>query len=140
LDSRSSDDGKSIRRRRECIACRHRFTTYERVEEKPILVIKRSGDREQFAPEKLLAGILRACEKRPVSMKKIEAIAEHIENVIREEYDREADSKLIGEIVMASLRELDPVAYVRFASVYQEFEDLNSFIQAINQLKMKEAE
>jgi transcriptional repressor NrdR len=122
------------------MACRHRFTTYERVEEKPILVVKRSGDREQFAPEKLLAGILRACEKRPVSMKKIEAIAEHIENVIREEYDREADSKLIGEIVMASLRELDPVAYVRFASVYQEFEDLNSFIQAINQLNMKEAE
>jgi transcriptional repressor NrdR len=117
------------------MACRNRFTTYERVEEKPILVIKRSGNREPFNPQKLQAGIMRACEKRPVSMKKIESVVEHIENVIREEYDREASSALIGEIVMDRLRTLDPVAYVRFASVYQDFEDLNSFIRAIDQLK-----
>jgi transcriptional repressor NrdR len=135
LDSRPSDDGKSIRRRRECNNCRHRFTTYERVEERPILVIKRSGNREQFDADKLLAGIMRACEKRPVSMKKIEAVVENIENAVREGSDREASSQLIGEMVMQQLRALDPVAYVRFASVYQDFEDLNSFIRTIEQLE-----
>ena len=135
LDSRPSEDGKAIRRRRECMACKHRFTTYERLEEKPILVVKRSGDREQFNADKLLSGILRACEKRPVSMKRIEAVVESIESMIRDDFDREASSEWIGQTVMERLRELDLVAYVRFASVYQDFVDLNEFIHTIDQLR-----
>ncbi len=135
LDSRASEDGSSIRRRRECNLCKRRFTTYERLEEKPLLVIKRGGTREQFNREKLLNGITRACEKRPVSMENIETLVAEIERNLRDEYDREVSSMIIGEKVMDKLKELDDVAYVRFASVYRQFADVNSFIKTIEQLK-----
>jgi len=135
VDSRSSEDGSFIRRRRECNACRRRFTTYERVEERPLLVIKKGGGREPFIREKLLSGITRACEKRPVSMEDIENVAAEIERELRDNYEREVSSKVIGEKVMDRLQDLDEVAYVRFASVYRQFKDLNSFIKTIEQMK-----
>ncbi|NLJ73268.1 MAG: transcriptional repressor NrdR [Syntrophomonadaceae bacterium] len=135
LDSRSSEDGTSIRRRRECNLCKKRFTTYERVEERPLLVIKKNGEREQFDREKLLNGITRACEKRPVSMEQIEKVVVEIERELRDTYEREVNSLIIGEKVMDKLQGLDEVAYVRFASVYRQFTDLNSFIKTIEQLK-----
>ncbi len=135
IDSRSSEDGAVIRRRRECIACQKRFTTYERMEERPFLVVKKDGRREQFDRNKILMGILRACEKRPVSSETIEETVDSIEAQLRDDNDREVSSIAIGEIVMDRLRALDEVAYVRFASVYRQFTDLNSFINAIDQLK-----
>ena len=135
LDSRSCEEGTSIRRRRECNACKRRFTTYERLEERPLLVIKKGGYREPFSRQKLMSGITRACEKRPVSMEAIEKTVAEIEGNLRDNYDREVSSIIIGEMVMAHLKEMDEVAYVRFASVYRQFTDLNSFIKTIEQLK-----
>lgn len=135
LDSRSSEDGTSIRRRRECNSCKRRFTTYERAEERPLLVIKKGGTRQSFSREKLIGGITRACEKRPVSMDQIEQVVGEIERDLRDTYDREVSSMIIGELVMEKLQKLDEVAYVRFASVYRQFADLNSFIKTIDQLK-----
>jgi transcriptional repressor NrdR len=137
IDSRSSEDGCTIRRRRECINCKRRFTTYERVEERPLLVVKNGGDREQFSREKILKGISKACEKRPVSMEDMETVVADIERELRDNFDREVSSKVIGEIIMDKLQDLDEVAYVRFASVYRQFGDLNSFIKTIEQLKNK---
>ena len=137
LDSRSSEDGAVIRRRRECAACKKRFTTYERIEERPLLVIKKGGNREQFDRNKILNGITRACEKRPVSSDTIEKIVSSIEADLRDYNDREVSSMVIGEMVMDKLRKLDEVAYVRFASVYRQFTDLNGFINTIDQLKSK---
>jgi transcriptional repressor NrdR len=137
VDSRSSEDGTVIRRRRECAVCKRRFTTYERLEERPLLVIKKGGDREQFDRNKILNGITRACEKRPVSSETIEKIVNSIEADLRDYNDREISSMFIGEMVMDRLRSLDEVAYVRFASVYRQFTDLNSFINTIDQLKSK---
>ncbi len=137
IDSRSCEDGSSIRRRRECIACRRRFTSYERVEERPLLVVKKNGTREQFDRNKLLNGIGRACEKRPVSIEQIEQTATQIEAELRDKNEREVSSVVIGEMVMDKLRDLDEVAYVRFASVYRQFTDLNSFINTIDQMKQK---
>ncbi len=138
IDSRSSEDGAVIRRRRECTACKKRFTTYERVEERPLLVVKKGGEREQFDRGKIINGITRACEKRPVSSEEIENIVNKIETDLRDLNDREISSRAIGEMVMDRLRELDDVAYVRFASVYRQFTDLNSFINTIDQMKSKE--
>ncbi len=138
VDSRASEDGSSIRRRRECNLCKRRFTTYERLEEKPLLVIKRGGTREQFNRDKLLNGITRACEKRPVSMEEIEILVAEIERYLRDEYDREVSSMIIGEKVMDKLKQIDDVAYVRFASVYRQFADVNSFIKTIEQLKQRQ--
>ncbi|MEQ8235417.1 MAG: transcriptional regulator NrdR [Syntrophomonadaceae bacterium] len=138
IDSRSSEDGAVIRRRRECTACKKRFTTYERVEERPLLVVKKGGEREQFDRDKIINGITRACEKRPVSSEEIENIVNKIEADLRDLNDREISSRAIGEMVMDRLRELDDVAYVRFASVYRQFTDLNSFINTIDQMKSKE--
>ncbi len=135
LDSRSSEDGSAIRRRRECNSCKKRFTTYERLEERPLLIIKKSGEREQFDREKLIGGITKACEKRPVSMEKIEKVVVDIERELRDSFEREVSSIIVGEKVMDKLQELDEVAYVRFASVYRQFTDLNSFIKTIEQLK-----
>ena len=135
LDSRTSEDGYFICRRRECNACKRRFTTYERVEERPLLVVKKSGNREPFNRDKLIAGLTRACEKRPVSMDQIERLVGEIERDLRDQYDREVSSRDIGEMVMDRLQKLDEVAYVRFASVYRQFTDLNSFIKTIDQLK-----
>ncbi|NMC27937.1 MAG: transcriptional repressor NrdR [Syntrophomonadaceae bacterium] len=138
IDSRSSEDGAVIRRRRECTACKKRFTTYERVEERPLLVVKKGGEREQFDRDKIINGITRACEKRPVSSEEIENVVNGIEADLRDLNDREISSRAIGEMVMDRLRELDDVAYVRFASVYRQFTDLNSFINTIDQMKNKE--
>lgn len=137
IDSRSCEDGLSIRRRRECIVCKRRFTSYERVEERPLLVIKKGGTREPFDRNKLLNGISRACEKRPVSIETIENTVAQIELELRDANEREISSMVIGEMVMDRLRDLDEVAYVRFASVYRQFTDLNSFINTIDQLKQK---
>lgn len=137
VDSRSSEDGASIRRRRECCACKRRFTTYERIEERPLVVVKKDGSREQFNRDKILAGITRACEKRPVSMEDIEDLVARLERALRDENDREVSSRAIGEKVMNCLQTLDEVAYVRFASVYRQFTDLNSFIKTIEQMKGK---
>lgn len=135
VDSRSSEDGTTIRRRRECNACKRRFTTYERVEERPLLVIKKNGNSEQFNRDKLFRGIMRACEKRPVKIEEIEDLVAQIERELRDNYDREVSSVVVGEKVMDKLQALDEVAYVRFASVYRQFGDLNSFIKTIEQLK-----
>lgn len=137
VDSRSGEDGSFIRRRRECNACKRRFTTYERLEERVLMVVKKGGSREQFNREKLLNGMARACEKRPVSMEKIENVVAQIERELRDSYDREVSSMVIGEKVMDRLQSLDEVAYVRFASVYRQFADLNSFIKTIEQMKQR---
>jgi transcriptional repressor NrdR len=137
IDSRSCENGNAIRRRRECLTCKRRFTTYERLEERPLLVIKKSGNREQFNRDKLFRGITKACEKRPVSMEMIENIIAEIERDLLDDNDREVSTLTIGEKVMDHLRSVDEVAYVRFASVYRQFADLNSFIHTIEQLKNK---
>lgn len=137
IDSRSCEDGSAIRRRRECVVCKRRFTSYERVEERPLLVVKKNGTREQFDRDKLLNGIGRACEKRPVSIEQIEHMVNQIEAELRDKNEREISSMAIGEMVMDKLRDLDEVAYVRFASVYRQFTDLNGFINTIDQMKQK---
>jgi len=134
LESRETEEGEAIRRRRECAACRGRFTSYERVEEKPILVIKRDGRREQFSREKIRTGILRASEKRPVSLDAVEKMMDEIERVLHREDGREVLSSKIGELAMERLQLLDKIAYVRFASVYRKFEDLSEFIKEVKEL------
>ena len=136
LESRESDEGKAIRRRRECSSCRGRFTSYERVEEKPLLVIKRDGRREQFSRDKLSSGILKACEKRPVSIVAVEGMVDEIEKQIHHEAGREVLSSRIGEMVMEKLQGMDKVAYVRFASVYRKFEDPSEFIKHVNEISI----
>lgn len=133
-DSRPSEDNSTIRRRRECPDCDYRFTTYERIETTPIVIIKKNNSREQFESEKLINGLLKACEKRPVSLEQIEKAVEKIEFEIRNELKKEIKSTEIGEIMMKYLKELDEVAYIRFASVYREFSDVSSFLDEINKL------
>ena len=132
IDSRSADETNSIRRRRECLGCGKRFTTYETVETTPILVIKSNGDREAFNPSKIKSGIIKSCEKRPVSMHDIDNLVSEIEKKVYNSLDEEISSKKIGEYVMEGLRELDEVAYVRFASVYKKFQDISTFFNFIN--------
>jgi transcriptional repressor NrdR len=134
IDSRSTKEGRAIRRRRECIGCGHRYTTYEYVENASILVVKKDGKREPWSREKVVAGISRACEKRPISLSQIEAIVDRIENEIQRQAPGELASKTVGELAMAELRELDEVAYVRFASVYRHFKDVNEFLDEIQGL------
>lgn len=128
VDSRLSGDGASIRRRRECLKCKKRFTTYEYVEEVPLMIVKRDNRRQPFDRKKLIAGILKACEKRPISVDKIEQLTIDIEREIQRKYEREVSSRDVGEIVMGKLAALDEVAYVRFASVYRQFRDVNQFM------------
>jgi transcriptional repressor NrdR len=137
IQSRISRDGSSIRRRRECLRCSHRFTTYEKVEEFMPLVIKKDGRREAFDPNKVITGITTACEKRPVSIEEIESIKESIIQNIQAKGDREVPSTHIGEMVMEALSKLDPVAYVRFASVYREFKDVRDFMKEIQRVDEK---
>lgn len=137
LDSRSTEEGASIRRRRECIQCGKRFTTYERLDEVPFMVVKKDGRRESFARQKVLNGLLRACEKRPISLDEMEAIVDQIEKEVRGGIDREVSAEVIGELVMDKLKELDEVAYVRFASVYRQFKDIDRFIEELQQLRGK---
>ena len=134
VDSRSADDGERIRRRRECLRCGKRFTTYEMVESFPLMVIKRDESREPFDREKLRSGIMRACEKRPVSMGMIDKIVDSIERKLQNSFEREVTSNVIGEYAMEMLRETDEVAYVRFASVYRQFKDINTFMDELNKL------
>jgi transcriptional repressor NrdR len=134
IDSRSTKEGRAIRRRRECIGCGHRFTTYEYVENASLVVVKRDGKREPFSREKVIAGISRACEKRAVSLSQIEEIVDRIESEIQRQAPGEVASKVIGELVMGELQRLDEVAYVRFASVYRHFKDVNEFLHEIQGL------
>lgn len=131
IDSRASEDSFAIRRRRECLDCRHRYTTYERIEERAIKVIKKDGARVPFEREKLKSGIEKACWKRPVSDAQIEGLISEIENNVLTNYDAEVDSRYLGEQVMIRLRELDQVAYVRFASVYRQFKDVKDFVDEL---------
>jgi transcriptional repressor NrdR len=134
IDSRPTDEGQAIRRRRECNACQRRFTTYEKVEEIPLIVIKKSGNREPFNRNKILKGIIRACEKRPVSLKEIQTVVNDLEKNLQNEMEKEVPTEQIGEMVMDALKELDEVAYVRFASVYREFKDLNTFMEELKKI------
>ncbi|MFO8111143.1 MAG: transcriptional regulator NrdR [Desulfosalsimonadaceae bacterium] len=134
IDSRLSRDGNAIRRRRECIACDRRFTTYEYVEEIPLMIIKKDRRREEFNREKVRSGIQRACEKREISMNAIESFIEELERDLRESEEKEISSRIIGEKIMAKLHELDKVAYVRFASVYRDFKDVNDFVDELKDL------
>ncbi len=134
VDSRHSEDGMSIRRRRECLSCQKRFTTYETVESLPVVVIKRDGTRQSFDRNKILNGMLRACEKRPVGLTELERAADEIEQIIQNSLDREISTEQIGELVMDRLKPLDEVAYVRFASVYRQFKDIDSFMRELNKI------
>ena len=134
VDSRASADGLSIRRRRECLGCGKRFTTYEHIEEQPLMVIKKDGRREPFDRHKVLAGLVKACEKRPVSMDDLERLVDELERELSQQFEREAPSREIGERVMRKLHALDPVAYVRFASVYREFKDVEQFMRELKEL------
>ena len=134
VDSRPSDEGASIRRRRECLECHRRFTTYETMESLPLMVVKKDGSRQSFDKSKLLNGMIRACEKRPVSFNTLESIANEIEQTLQNEMDREIPSARIGELVMDRLKKVDEVAYVRFASVYRQFKDISTFMAELNKL------
>lgn len=134
VDSRESRDGVTIRRRRECLECKRRFTSYEQIEDIPYLVVKSDGRREQFSRTKLLTGLMRACQKRPIPARSQEEIVEEIEQALHCKEEREITTHEIGTTVMARLQELDPVAYVRFASVYRRFEDLGAFVEEVESL------
>lgn len=134
VDSRSTDDNTTIRRRRECANCSKRYTTYEKIEDIPILVIKRDSTRENFNKEKIVNGLIIACQKRPISRRQIEDIAEDIEKSISNKMLTEVETKLIGEMIMERLKKIDEVSYVRFASVYRQFKDINTFLEEIKNL------
>ncbi|MBQ8541020.1 MAG: transcriptional repressor NrdR [Clostridia bacterium] len=134
IDSRPTEEGSSIRRRRECINCGKRFTTYEKVESVPVMVIKKDQTREPFDRDKVLSGIIQACRKRPVSMEQMVSMVDNIEAEVQNLMDREITSTRIGEMVMAELKQTDDVAYVRFASVYRQFKDINTFLAEVNKL------
>ena len=134
IDSRPTDEGNSIRRRRECLECKKRFTTYEKIDSLPLLVVKKDGERVSFDSDKIKVGIIKACEKRPVPMQAIEELVANIEKAIFNTLRQEITSKEIGELVMAGLKRLDDVAYVRFASVYKEFKDVDTFMKELQNL------
>lgn len=137
VDSRPVDDNKSIRRRRECEACGYRYTTFEKVEEMPLIVVKKDGSREEFSREKVLRGLIRACEKRPVPLETLENVVFDIEKELRRSGNAEVKSEEVGELVMNRLAEIDEVAYVRFASVYRQFKDITVFIDELKDLLKK---
>ena len=134
VDYRESKDGDAIRRRRQCLKCKRRFTSYERIDEIPSMVVKKDGRRERFDRQKVLAGVLKACEKRPVSMSQLETIADNAETMVQESSEREVSTRIIGEMIMQELRNLDKVAYVRFASVYLDFKDIQEFMSELKDL------
>lgn len=135
VDSRPSEDGEKIKRRRECLKCQQRFTTYEILEIMPMIVVKKNDVREKFSKQKLLSGILKACEKRPIPVVKIENMANEIEKELKNLNEKEIKTSLIGECVMDNLKDLDKVAYIRFASVYRQFDDIENFVLELNALK-----
>ncbi|TCK97875.1 transcriptional repressor NrdR [Natranaerovirga hydrolytica] len=134
IDSRPAEDNNSIRRRRQCEQCEKRFTTYEKIDNIPLVVIKKDKKRETFDRDKLMAGILRSCHKRPISIKEIEKMVDEIENMVYNSMEKEIESKRIGELVMEKLKDIDEVAYVRFASVYREFKDVNTFMDELKKI------
>ena len=134
IDTRPTEEGSAIRRRRECIHCKNRFTTYEKVEEIPLIVVKKDGTRESFNRNKVLNGLIRACEKRPVSIDQIEHLVDQIETALNNSMEKEVQSQKIGEMIMNALKEIDEVSYVRFASVYRQFKDINTFIDELTKL------
>ena len=134
IDSRPTDEGQRIRRRRECLSCGKRFTTYEIIESLPIIVIKKDKSRETFNRDKLMTGLLRACEKRPVSIDTLDNMIDEIETTLQNSLDREVSSDKIAQLVMEKLKKIDEVAYVRFASVYRQFKDINTFMRELNKL------
>ncbi len=131
IDSRSTQEDSSIRRRRECLRCGRRFTTYEYIEKIPLMIVKKDGRREPFSRNKIIEGLVKACQKRPVSIAQMESLADEVNKEIQKKYDREIDAKVIGEVVMDKLSKLDDVAYVRFASVYRQFKDVNEFMREL---------
>lgn len=139
VDSRPTDEGQAIRRRRECIKCGKRFTTYEKIEEIPIIVVKKDGNRQAFDRNKLLNGIIKSCEKRPVSINEIEKIVDDIEKTLSNSLEKEVTSVEIGELVMNELKDVDEVSYVRFASVYRQFKDVNSFMEELKKILAEES-
>ena len=140
IDSRPTDEGERIRRRRECLGCGKRFTTYEIIETVPVVVIKRDKSREPFDRNKLLNGLLRACEKRPVSMDTLEKVVDDIETTLQNSLDREVPSSLIGTLALEKLRDIDEVTYVRFASVYRQFQDIHSFMEELSRFQTEKNE
>lgn len=134
LDTRPTDEGGAIRRRRECIKCQRRFTTYEKVEDRTLVVVKKDGRREAFSPDKLLKGLLKACEKRTVPVTVLEKVVEEIDKELKNTMEKEISSRQIGEMVMERLKSVDEVAYVRFASVYRQFKDINTFMDELKKL------
>ena len=138
IDSRASREGATIRRRRECISCGHRFTTYEEIERGGLVVLKRDGRREEFSREKLLSGLRKACQKRPISPKAIEELVERIVMEVTDKFEREVPAEVIGKLVMDGLRQVDEVAYVRFASVYRRFQEATDFVHEVKKLEAKE--
>ncbi|WP_340401333.1 transcriptional regulator NrdR [Paenibacillus sp. FSL H8-0079] len=138
LDSRPANESKSIRRRRECEQCARRFTTFEMIEETPLIVIKKDGSREEFSRDKILRGLIRACEKRPVSVETLEMMVSEVEKSLRNTADAEVESRQIGELLMEQLFPVDEVAYVRFASVYRQFKDINMFMKELKSLLSKD--
>ncbi|MCG8542009.1 MAG: transcriptional regulator NrdR [Clostridia bacterium] len=134
IDSRPTDEGQAIRRRRECLSCKKRFTTYEKVEEIPIVIVKRDGNRQSFNRNKIINGLIRACEKRPVSMQLIEQTVDDIERQLHNSMKKEVLSEDIGKLVMNALKNIDDVAYVRFASVYRQFKDINTFMEELKKM------
>jgi transcriptional repressor NrdR len=134
IDSRETSDATAVRRRRECIECGKRFTTYEYIEKTPLMVIKKDGRREPFSREKILSGLRNACQKRPISMEKIESLAGEVEAEIQKKFDQEVESRHIGELVVEKLARIDDVAYVRFASVYRQFKDINQFMRELRDI------
>jgi len=137
IDSRASREGATIRRRRECISCSYRFTTYEEVERAGLVVLKHDGRREEFSKEKLMSGLKKACQKRPIGLKVVEDLVERIGNEVTDKYEREVPSEFIGKLVMEGLRQIDDVAYVRFASVYRRFQEATDFVQEVKKLEGK---
>lgn len=134
IDSRSSSEGNSVRRRRECLKCERRFTTYEHIEQIPLLVVKKDGRRESFDRSKILSGIIKACEKRPVSLQKMEDVVTSIERIVMRKYEKEIPASVLGELIMEKLATIDDVAYVRFASVYRQFKDVNQFMKELQDI------
>ncbi len=139
IDSRSTAEGSAIRRRRECLKCGKRFTTYESIERTPLMVIKKDGRRQVFDRNKILEGLLKACQKRPVSIRQLEEIISHIERTLLRKFEKEVPSRAIGELVMDKLRKVDEVAYVRFASVYRQFKDVGQFMDELKQIFQKKS-
>ena len=134
IDSRETNNGASVRRRRECLSCARRFTTYENIEEMPFMVVKKDGRREPFDRNKILSGLIKACQKRPVSISKLEELVSDIERSVQKKFEHEIDSRQLGEIVIEALARTDEIAYVRFASVYRQFKDINQFMRELRDI------